>query len=284
MYVMDADGTDQVELIDESNSGVDSTQPAWSPAGTQFAYTRGGSEMEDIFVSNASGTSRFNVTFGPRTQLEADWRPRPVPSGYPRPKGATPTSVSLVPAHEQCAGGRNRSHGPPLVYDSCAPPLAASETLAVGTPDANGMPAQFTGRVLYAVVPGNSATTADEADVRVELSASDVRLASNLADYTGELQARVATRITDRGSGLDPATVQDLTIAFTAGCTATANPNAGADCGVTTTLDAVTPGIVAELDRAIWELGRVEVYDGGEDGLTSTQPNTVFLTQGIFVP
>ena len=36
--------------------------------------------------------------------------------------------------------------------------------------------------------------------------------------------------------------------------------------------------------RAIWQLGPVEVLDGGADGSASTTPNTPFLRQGIFVP
>ena len=36
--------------------------------------------------------------------------------------------------------------------------------------------------------------------------------------------------------------------------------------------------------RAIWQLGQVQVLDGGADGVASTTPNTVFAEQGIFVP
>jgi hypothetical protein len=37
--------------------------------------------------------------------------------------------------------------------------------------------------------------------------------------------------------------------------------------------------------RAIWELGQVQVLDGGADGLASTPgDNTVFERQGVFVP
>jgi hypothetical protein len=41
---------------------------------------------------------------------------------------------------------------------------------------------------------------------------------------------------------------------------------------------------VSEGKRAIWELGQIEVFDGGSDGLTSTGDNTVFARQGVFVP
>ena len=44
------------------------------------------------------------------------------------------------------------------------------------------------------------------------------------------------------------------------------------------------PGVVAERARAIWELGQVEVRDGGPDGDADTPDNAVFARQGIFVP
>ena len=53
---------------------------------------------------------------------------------------------------------------------------------------------------------------------------------------------------------------------------------------MSTTLDAVLPGVVAEGARAVWQLGQVEVLDGGPDGDVDTPGNTVFARQGIFVP
>jgi hypothetical protein len=56
-------------------------------------------------------------------------------------------------------------------------------------------------------------------------------------------------------------------------------------CDMATTLDAVIPGAAAERTRAIWALDQVKVYDGGpdEDGAT-TGDNSLFATQGVFVP
>ena len=56
---------------------------------------------------------------------------------HPRPTGATPVRVSLVPAYEPCTSP-NRTHGPPLAFPSCSPPVQTSDFLTVGTPDANG--------------------------------------------------------------------------------------------------------------------------------------------------
>ena len=45
------------------------------------------------------------------------------------------------------------------------------------------------------------------------------------------------------------------------------------------------PGSVRENMRTTWQLGQVQVYDGGSDGLASTtEDNTLFETQGVFVP
>ena len=49
---------------------------------------------------------------------------------------------------------------------------------------------------------------------------------------------------------------------------------------------SVTGGELAlEGDRAIWQLGQVQLFDGGVDGDAETAAdNTLFATQGIFVP
>ena len=36
--------------------------------------------------------------------------------------------------------------------------------------------------------------------------------------------------------------------------------------------------------RTVWQLGKIEVFDGGSDGVASTDPNTRYLAQGFFVP
>jgi hypothetical protein len=46
----------------------------------------------------------------------------------------------------------------------------------------------------------------------------------------------------------------------------------------------VAPGVIREGDRAIWQLGRMEVWDGGPDGDVDTADNSLFATQGLFVP
>jgi hypothetical protein len=207
--------------------------------------------------------------------------------GYPRPKSASPLSLSLVPAYQECTSP-NRTHGPPLEHPACNPPAPTSSHLTVGSPDANGRGANMTGLLRLSALLGVPSTPEDEADVGIQVSATDVRAASNLTDYTGELEAYIELRITDRGNG--PAqneigTVSDLPFTFPVQCVATGGSgNIGASCSLSTTADALLPGVIAETKRTIWQVGRVELHDGGPDELASTQDNTVFLRSGVFIP
>jgi hypothetical protein len=207
-------------------------------------------------------------------------RPVVFRTGYARPKSASPVQVSLVPAYRECTAP-NAQHGPPLAHPSCNPPAQESQSLTVGTPDANGSGAHATAWVRYSVRPGDPATPADEADVRVSLSATDVRVRSDLSDYAGGVKVATSVRITDRGNapaaggGTDPATVADLPLEIPAGCAGTAASQVGGTCDLVTTIDSVLPGAVREGDRAIWQMGRVEVLDAA---------GATFLRQGVFIP
>jgi hypothetical protein len=155
--------------------------------------------------------------------------------------------------------------------------------LTVGTPDSNGLHANMTGYVKFRSITGDPNTPANEADLEVTMNVTDVRRASTLADYTGELHEVSTLRLTDRANGTgDTGTVEDLPIGVTASCAATAEPDAGAECGVTTTINAVLPGAVVEGNRSVWNLGQVQVFDGGEDGVWSTDDNSLFAVQGLF--
>jgi hypothetical protein len=197
---------------------------------------------------------------------------------YPRPKGATPLRVSLVPAFQACTAA-NRTHGAPLAFGSCAPPVQASAQLTVGTPDApgNGAAANSVGFVNYKALAS---------DVRLTASITDVRLKATLADYAGQLQVDSTVRITDRLNGpsqTEPATGTDTNFPVTVPC-ATNGTTVGSTCSVVTTFNAVTPGAIVANVRSIWELADTKVYDGGADGVASTAPNTLFERQGVFIP
>jgi hypothetical protein len=244
----------------------------------------------DLILMNADGSGSVDISNTPNEQEGApDWQP--IPLTYIRPKAAAPTRVSLVPAYFPCATA-NRTHGPPLAFRSCNPPMPISKYLTVGTPDSNGQPAKSIGLVRYGVHIGDPATPADEADVRIIVSVTDVRSKSDLSDYAGELALSQGLRLTDRDNtpypgGPGPGTVTDTTLPITIPCAATADTTVGSTCAIDTTVDAIVPGTVKEGARAVWELAQVKVYDGGSDGdaeTTAGADNTLFMDEGLFVP
>ena len=209
-------------------------------------------------------------------------------TGYARPKAASPINIRLVPAFEECTSS-NAGHGAPLAVPSCNPPVPSSDYLTVGTPDANGKPGNFMGSINLKILgespidPDNG----DQADVEIAASFTDVRKASDLTDYTGELSAVLGLRTTDRHNGIsleDPATAVDTPLRLTVPCSATGGTE-GSTCNLATTADAVMGDVAREGQRAVWQLGQVEVYDGGADGDADTAgDNTLFAVQGAFAP
>jgi hypothetical protein len=120
--------------------------------------------------------------------------------------------------------------------------------------------------------------------VRVRASLNDI-FNKDLSDYAGGLRAILPIQITDREGGYGGATTQTFPLALDIACATTADPSAGSDCALDTTLDTLVPGSVTAGQRAIWQLGQVKVYDGGTDGNPTTQgDNTLFAVQGVFVP
>jgi hypothetical protein len=215
----------------------------------------------------------------------------PPEAGYPRPKGASPLKVPLVPAYNSCTSA-NRMHGLPLAYGSCNPPVQQSSVLTLGTPEANGVAANSVGSVQYTAISGNSGTAANDADVKIQASITDVRKKSGLSDYTGQLRLTSALRITDRYSSAEPATQpfnrvgtgNDTTFPVTVTCAATADTSIGGTCSVATTANAAVPGSVLESRRTIWQLGQMQVYDGGASGVAGSSDANLFMDQGVFVP
>ncbi len=264
------------------------TMPAWSPDGTR---TAGGG------VAQRPVSGGFSTTVG--IGRDADWQvrppdPVPPPRGldFPRPKGATPFSVSLVNTMQGC-GLPNRQHGPPLAYPSCGfVPQRRTSALTVGTPDsANAQPAEAVGVVRFDTVLGNPTTPADEADVSIHVRQTDVRYdvaSSGFPDYPGELLLTVDLRVSDTfnsSPGTDgSATIVDFPLRVVVPCATTPEP-AGSTCAVDTTVDAVMPGLARERERTLWQLGKVALYWEGADGNPNTiEDNQVFATQGVFVP
>jgi plastocyanin len=208
------------------------------------------------------------------------------PSGFPRPRGATPLRASLVVAYKPC-NSANRTHGAPLSSGSCNPPVQESSFLTVGTGDANpGTTPNSVGSVRF-----DAKTTTPE-DIAINSNVTDVRNQSGLTDYAGQLEAKPVIRITDKNNSADPATkpfdeagtTTDTPFSITLPCATTLDTGIGSTCSVSTSANAVLAGSVGDAKRTIWQLGQVQVFDGGSDGVASTSGNTLFMDEGFFVP
>jgi dipeptidyl aminopeptidase/acylaminoacyl peptidase len=310
IYAMDANGSNQARVL--ASSFFDA-QPAWSPSGARIAFARNPTYPDgnfQIHVMNANGTNEAQVTSTGDNE-SPDWQPL---TGYPRPVAAAQLRVPLVIAYQPCTPfGANRTHGPTLNAPSCNPGQRSSTWLTTGTDDSNGFATQLVGSLRMTVcASGLTATgtcstppTLTNPDVRIEANVSDVRCAAGgpnqsscqggvFSDYTGGVQAVVNFRVTDRhnsttpgGSG-DTGTVVDLPLpinipcqADPAGGTALAS---GGTCSVLTSVDVSVPGAIQPRKRGIWELGPIQVFDGGQSGQAGAPDSTPFLRQGISVP
>jgi hypothetical protein len=274
-----------------------SVRQANSTFGTAVSISAPGVEAYEPRIvtganADANAAAVWTGSDGVHTRIQSSRR-RDV-TGNPRPKGATPTRVALVPAYQQCTAP-NRSHGAPLSFPSCASPQTSSSVLTVGTPDSNGFGANFSGSVTYATVNGDTATEVDEANVELVASLTDVRNNPSGTDFVGRVLTTVNLQITDQDNAPEtpePGTVQSFTYAFPVDCVATALTTIGSSCNVNTTADALIPGTVHESRRTIWELGQVSVKDPGPNGTgyAACPPTcgdgdeTTFLRQGVFVP
>ena len=68
------------------------------------------------------------------------------------------------------------------------------------------------------------------------------------------------------------------------GCTATADTTVGSTCAITTTADTLVPGAITAGKRAIWQLGDLQVYDGGAAWSCGRLRRDAIRGSGIFVP
>jgi hypothetical protein len=218
----------------------------------------------------------------------ADWQPLPVETAgsHIRPKSASPFRVPLVPAAKPCTSA-NREHGPPLAFGSCNPPQPGSTYLTVGVGDGSPALARSSGSVRMDVQLGAPGAPEDS-DVLLRFSLTNVMRASDLSEYTGELRTELSVRRTDRdGLGFAPhSTSMDFPFGFTVPCSPTPGSSLDASsCVSFTSVNAVIPLAVKDTNRALWALDKLRVYDGGpdEDGDTESD-NSLFMTQGVFVP
>jgi hypothetical protein len=291
VFVANADGTGQTPVA--TSSGLD-VEPAWSPDGAKIAFASSRNDSPsciptpascsfDIYAMNADGTNQTRFTSDTHSERTPDWQPI---INYVRPKGASPLVVSLVPAFKACTAP-NSTHGAPLSFGSCTLPKQASSFLTVGTPDSNGQRANALGFVRMRASVCTTCTPTPTADLLLDASITDVRNKSDLSDYTGLLQADASLRITDKNNASprsSAATVADTDFPFGVLCAATPDPTIGSTCSISTSANAVMPGAVPAGGREVWELGQVEVYDGGSSGNNGAPDATLFMDQGVFIP
>ena len=207
---------------------------------------------------------------------------------FPRPGGATPLRVPLVPELNQCTAS-NSSHVSPLANPSCTPPVETSTVLTTSSTGKQNASAR------YDTITGNASTNADEADVRIQASATDVKKRSDGTDYVGPVLLTSNLRVTDKSNGVagEPATVQNGEFQVPVNCVGTMDTTIGSTCSVNTTADALIPGYILEGRRTIFALESVTMKDAGLNGTGygAGCPQTcgdgdekVFLRQGVVTP
>jgi TolB protein len=76
VWVMDADGSNQVNLTDDGFSVDDELEPDWSPDGTRIAYRRGlQGNTDEVYVMNADGTGVTQLTLNSVSDGAPAWSP-----------------------------------------------------------------------------------------------------------------------------------------------------------------------------------------------------------------
>ena len=286
---------------DAGTTGTGRIQAAVRPAGGSFgaalAISDAGAVTDTPQVESGPALDSNAVAIWSRfdgSHLRVQSSRRRDVTGFPRPRGASPLRASLAVAYNACTSP-NRTHSAPLSFGACNPPVRSSTSLTVGTPDANGFAANAIGSVRYAVLGGNPATPADEADILISVGITDVRNHPSGADYSGRVLVTAPVRITDNANAPEmpePGTTQAGPFQFPVQCAVTADTSRGGQCNLATSYEALVPGAVAELRRANWELGQVQVRDAGPNGTgyAACPPTcgdgdeTVFMRQGIFIP
>ena len=171
------------------------------------------------------------------------------PDRLSAPEGATPLRASLAPAYKPCTAP-NRTHGAPLSFASCNPPVQVSNYVTVGIPRR-----QRDGRQLgrapspsRCVSPrGRAVRRLDHRRAKEERPDRLHRRASGeaAAAITDKLNGPLVTENGDRRHDASPSRSPARRPAST---------TVGSTCSITTTANAITPGAVVDGARAVWEL------------------------------
>jgi hypothetical protein len=278
------------DLDDDADGTLSDTQTfAGVPVGSGYSISESptsGWYLADATCDDGSPVSNIDVSEGETVTCTFTNS-----VAYPRPGGATPLRVPLLPAYAACETP-NSSHVGPLTAGSCAPPVQESSLLTQSSLGRGQAWARLEVR------NGDPGTPADEADVAISALVSDVRNAGDGSDYGGSLILRTPMRVTDRanGGGNESATVTDASIGVPVDCQPTASADLGGSCSVSTTIDTLVPGFARERKFAVISTFQLSVEDAGADG-TIESPGAgqcpldcgsgderPFLMQGVFAP
>jgi hypothetical protein len=126
IYVMDADGSNQIDLSGGDPEVYDG-DPTWSPDGTRIAFYRGlpgDPHFAQIWVMNADGSDPTNVSPTGAEESGPDWQRVPGP-----PAIVCPSAVSVFTGQGECSAVAEfaaRATGYPTPTFNCTP---ASGTL-----------------------------------------------------------------------------------------------------------------------------------------------------------
>ncbi len=299
---MNRDGSDQTFLF-STGSGY-----AWSPDKTMFVVGSGTclhclpvGPLSLVYPDTQRSTMVTQPIYDDTTHTysrdtDPDWQARTLQPPYARPASGAPMRVPLVPAFAQCTAP-NSTHVAPLDLPACEPPATEANSGSPAhelTMSSDGSGAGF---VSLKVEPGNPATAADEADVRVAASASDVHTKPG-GDYAGYVVLSVTMRITDRASGFGgvPGTVRDFAFQTPVSCSTSGTTGAGGACSINTTLDSMVLGFAREGKLTVISLTQAELLDTGADGdvgqfnpgvcppTCASGDEGVFLREGVYVP
>jgi X-Pro dipeptidyl-peptidase C-terminal non-catalytic domain len=212
-----------------------------------------------------------------------------VAGNYARPGSATPIRAALVPSYARCTAP-NSVHVAPLSLPACSSPAQESGLV---TTSAAGKGFAF---ARLRAIAGNLSTSADEADIAISSTITDVRDAAGGSDYTGQLILRTGLRITDRASGFfgtEPATAQDFQYGVPVGCSSTPSTGVGSVCSVSTSFDTLLPGSAPENKRSVISAFSLNVEDAGPDETIDagncplscgSGDESEYLRQGVFLP
>jgi Tol biopolymer transport system component len=286
VYSMSFDGTGQTRL---TTSGANDRHPVWSPDGTKIAFDSFRDGNAEIYSMNGDGSLQTNLTTNTASDAEPDWQ-----ATYEVPTPTIATQVALVPlfrqtlSASQCTarGGTPTTHAAPFSVVSCSPAAyLAGTTARLGIKSAGG--------VQLFVVPGDPTTPADEADYGYFVNLTDVRTGSAVgADYTPNPSGPDVTlaarwRVTDTRNGssnTESATSLDYEFAVPIDLFPSDDTNAGSECYVASSLEAIVPGAIQEGKNTVVNIFRILMRDSGADGIRGNADDRQFAQQGSYIP